>query len=304
MSYTKIKKTLAEVLETAYQVPEDDIAAILPEKEEDFKAEDFKSKFLALDKDRIQTINQNGKDKFDQGYNKATKEILTGYEQKVKKEFNIEDDDLQGLDLIKKIVESSTKTSKADVSKLTEDELKTHPSVIKILNDKDKTFAEKQKELQKEYDTKISTFQKKERFGKVSKKALSILDSMNPILPSDPIRANNQKHILINELEKYDYQEENDDFIPLEDGKRKENEHGHGVTFEALVKSTAQKYYDFKKADDRDNPPPGGDGGSGGDGTVPKFKSEKEYAAFVSNRENSLEDRQKAREEWNKQAAE
>ncbi len=299
MSYTHLKKTLAEVLETAYQVPEEDIAELLPEQEEEFKADAFKNKFLELDKERIQTINQKGKDKFDQGYNKATKEALTGFEQKVKEEFSIEDDDIQGLDLIKKIVESSSKTSKADVSKLTEDELKSHPAVIKILNDKDKTWKEKEQELQEEYDTKISTFQKKERFGKVSKKALQILDSMNPVLSSDPNRAANQKNILIEKLQQFDYQEENDSFTPLKDGKRLENDHGHGIGFEQMVKDTATKYFDFKKADDRDNPPPGGDGGSGGSSRTPK--NEAEYAKIMSDRSIPIEERKEIRDAWSKQ---
>lgn len=305
MSYTDLKNKLAEVLETAYQVPKDDIAALLPEKEEEFKADDFKSKFLDLDKDRIQAINQKGKDKFEQGYKKATGEILSNFEKEIKQEFNIDDDDLQGLDLVKKTVELSAKTQKADVSKLTEDELKVHPAVIKILNEKDKNFKEQEKKLKEDFDTKLDAFNKKERFNKVSKKALSILDGMNPILSTDPTRAANQKSILLKELEKYDYQEENDDFTPLVEGKRLENEHGHGINFEQMVKSEASKYFDFKKADDRDTPPPGGDGGSGGgSGGSLNPKTEAEYAKILSDRSISIEDRQKVKEAWqNKQAA-
>src|SRR5690606_4041483 len=105
MSYTKLRQTLADSLATAYQLPEDDIATILPEKEEDFKEADFKSKFLDLDKDRIQTINQKGKEKFEQGYNKAKKEERINFEKEIREQFNIEDDDLIGIDLVKKVAE-------------------------------------------------------------------------------------------------------------------------------------------------------------------------------------------------------
>ena len=49
MSYAKLRQTLAEGLDTAYKVPEDDIAKILPENEEDFNANEFKTFFLDQD---------------------------------------------------------------------------------------------------------------------------------------------------------------------------------------------------------------------------------------------------------------
>lgn len=301
MSYTQLLKSVAEGLKTAYQLSEDDIANILPEKEEDFKAETFTAKFLELDKDRIQTIHMKGKDKFDQGYGKAKKEALTVYENEIRSTFGIDEEDLQGIDLVNKVIEINSAKTKGDASKLTEDELKSHPSVIKILNEKDRAFKEQEQLIKSEFEQKLQGLNKAQLFGKVSKKGLSILDSMNPVLSQDPVRATNQKNWLIRELEQYDFQDEGNHFIPLKDGKRVEDGHGHGVNYEQLVQNIAKGLYDFKQADDRSAPPAGG--GSGGGGAVPKFKNEAEYAAFVTNSDNSLEDRQRAREDWNKQAA-
>lgn len=301
MSYTLLVQTLAEGLETAFNIPEEDIAAILPEKEEDFKADEFKQKFLELDKERIQAINQKGKDKFDQGYSKAKKEVLSDYENQIRTSFGIDDEELKGVDLVNKVVEINSKKAKGDISKLTEEEIKSLPAVISLLNQKEKSWKEEKETLENDYNTKIKTFQRNEVIGRVSKKGLSILDSMNPILSENPVVKQNQLKRFTDAIAELDYQEEGDSFIPLVDGKRKENAHGHGVSFEQFVKDIATQNFDFNKSEKRDNPNPGGDGGSGGG--VPQFKSEQEYVKFMSNSENSLEDKQKAREEWNKAAS-
>lgn len=300
MSYTKLRQTLADVLETAYQVPEDDIATLLPEDEASFKENEFKSSFLDLDKTRIQTIKQTGKDKFEQGYSKAKKEERAAFEKEIKEQFSIDDDSLMGIDLVKKVAEINAKTTKADASKLTEDEIKTHPSVIKMLNDRDKAFKDQEKALKEDYDTKISQFSKKEVFTKVSKTALSILDEMNPVLSTDPIKANNQKNWLLKELEGLDFQESDNDFIPLKEGKRLENDHGHGVSLKQFVQDKAKGLYDFKQADPRENPDPA-DGGGGGAGKAPK--TEAEYAKMVTDTNIPLAERIKIKEDWNKQPA-
>lgn len=299
MSYTILRKTLADSLETAYQLPEDDIATLLPEDESNFNEAEFKARFLDLDKKRIQDINQKGKDKFEQGYSKAKKEVLKTFEEEIKEQFNIDEDDLIGIDLVKKVAELNAKTVKADLSKLEAEDVVKHPAVIKLLNDKDKAFKEQEKLLKEDYESKISQFSKKELFGKVSKKALSYLDEMNPVLSSDPTKAANQKNWLLRELEGLDFQESEDDFIPLKEGNRLEDGHGHGINLKQYVQNTAKTLYDFKQADDRRNPPPG-DGSSSHVG-VPK--SEAEYAKIMTDRTIPLEDRERIKEAYNKQAA-
>lgn len=302
MSYAKLRQTLAEGLGTAYKIPEDDIANILPENEEDFKSESFLESFLDFDKSRVETIGQKGKDKFEQGYSKAKKEVLTSYEKDIRDAFNIDEDDLVGIDLVKRVVEINSKKNKGDASKLTAEELKSHPAVINLLTEREKAFKTEKEQLEQQYDTKIKEFGRKELFGKVSSRALSILDELNPVLSEDPTRAKNQRNFLIREIEALDYQTSDDGgFIPLKDGKRLEDAHGHGITFDEFVKNKAKGLYDFKQAPDRDTPPAGG--GQGGGGGAQKFKSEAEYAKYLSDSSIPLEDRKKAQEEWKKQAA-
>ncbi len=300
MSYTKLRQQLAEGLKTAYKISEDDIATILPEKEEDFKEGEFLTSFLEQDKNRVEAINQKGKDKFEQGYSKGKKEVLSSFETEIKEHFNIDDDDLIGIDLVKKVVESNSQKSKSDPTKLTEEELKSHPSVIKMLSEKEKTWKEEKKQLEEGFAEKLGQFNKEKVFNTVSKRALTFFEAMNPVLSADPVKAQNQKNILLEQIKGFEFQEDGDDFIPLKDGKRIEDQHGHGISFESLVKDTAKQWFDFKQADDRSNPnPPGG----GGTGSGHKPKTVEEYSKMVTNRDIPLEERQKIKEEWNKQAA-
>lgn len=297
MSYTALRKSLAEGLRTAYKLGEDDIAKVLPENEEDFKESDFKEHFLKLDKDRIAAINEHNGDKFEQGIKKGEKNAHEKRENEIREAFDIDPDkELKGIDLVNKVIELNAKKTKADPSKLSDEELKSHPSVIKLLNEKDKSFKTREQELKDEYDSKIASYEKQKVVDRVDKKALSLLDELNLILPEDSNKAKNQKGFVLRDLKDFDWQEDGDDLIPLKDGKRHENDHGHAFTLKELVKSSAEKYFDFKKADDRDTPPAGGDGGSG---NLNLPKTEEEYAKIVNDSSRPLEERQKIRDAWN-----
>ena len=162
---------------------------------------------------------------------------MDAFEKELKERFNIDEDDLIGIDLVEKIVETNSKKTKSDPSKLTVEELKGHPAVISLLTEKDKSFKDREKEIMKEFDDFKKGIERKETFNDVSKRALAILDGLNPILSEDKNKANNQRNILINELQKLDYQPDGDSYIPLENGKRLEDGHGHGISFENLVKN-------------------------------------------------------------------
>lgn len=298
MSYTKLRTKLAEGLKTAYKLSEDDIVTILPEKEDDFKEDEFLTHFLAKDKERIETINLKGKEKFEQGYSKAKKEERSAFEQEIKQHFNIDDDDLIGLELVKKVAESNSKKDNSDPSKLTEDQLKAHPAVIKMLSEREKAFKQEKEKIESDFNSKLNAFNRDKVFNSVSKKALSIFEAMNPVLSTDPVKAQNQKNILLDRIKNYDYQEDENDFIPLKEGKRLEDGHGHGISFESLVKEQAKQLFDFKQADPRENPDPPGDGGGG---STRKPKNAEEYAKMVTDRSIPLEERQKIKEEWSKQ---
>lgn len=300
MSYTKLRQQLAEGLKTAYKISEDDIANILPEKEEDFKENEFLTAFLEQDKTRVESITLKGKDKFAEGFSKAKKEVMDTFEKEIRETFGIEDNELRGIELMNKVVDSNAKKPASDPTKLTDDQLKSHPSVIKMLNEKERLHKESLQEIENGYTEKLNQFNKEKVFSTASKKALAVFEAMNPVLSTDPVRAQNQKNILLERLKGFEYTEDGEDFTILKDGKRYEDAHGHGVSFKSLVEDTAKSLFDFKQADPRGNPAPGGNGGSG-----PSIKptNEAEYAKIMTDQSIPREERMKIREEWNKQAA-
>lgn len=302
MSYTNLKNAVAGILETAYQTPADAIAELLPDSEEEFDGEKLKASVLELDKNRIQSSKDHGKTRFDEGYKKATREVLNAYEEKIREEFGVADEELKGVDLIRKVVETGSSSTTKDPKDLSEDELKTLPAVLKLLSEKEKSFSEREKEIKTEYETKIAQFGKERVFNEVSKKALSILDSLNPVLSTDPVKAQNQKNILLRELQSFEFQEVNGEIVPMKDGKRYENDHGHGVSLETLVKDTAGNYFDFKQADQRDAPPAGQGSGAGGGIKIPKTESE--YAKIMTDTSIPMEQRLKIKEAFHAQTAE
>lgn len=301
MSYEKLRSTLAVVLGTAYKTQEDELNAILPETEEDFDESKFKDGFLQLDKDRITTIKAKGSEKFDQGYNKAKSEVLTAFEKELKEQFSIDEDDLQGIELVSKIVSVAEEKAGKKPSKLTLEEIKKLPEVIQLLTERENAFKTEKKELEDGYNQKIAEFGKKETFNRVSKKALSIMDGLNLVLSEDPTKASNQKNVILNALKDFDYQdnEAKDDFIVLKDGKRHEDEHGHGVVFESLVKNLSLNYYDQRQADDRSTPPGQDDKGHKGKFSVKNLpKTEAEYAKFMTDTSIPIEDRMAVKEAY------
>lgn len=299
MSYTKLRQQLAEGLKAAYKISEGDIANILPEKEEDFKENEFLTAFLEQDKNRVEAITLKGKDKFAEGFSKAKKEVMQSFENEIRDAFGIEDSELVGIELMNKVVELNSKKFEKDPSKLTDEQLKSHPSVIKMLNEKERLHKENVKQVEDEFNNKLNQFNRERVFNTASKKALAIFEAMNPVLSTDPVRAQNQKNILLERLKGFEYSEDGEEFTILKDGKRYEDAHGHGVSFESLVKDNAKALFDFKQADPRDNPDPGGSGG----GASGKPKNQDEYVKMITDKNIPLEERQKIREEWNKQAA-
>ncbi len=283
MSYAILRSSLAGVLATAYNVQEDELQTILPTDETVFDAEAFRTAVLEKDTAKV----ARGKEKFEQGYSKAKAEVLAGFEAELRSKFEIAED-LRGVDLVAKIAEEQAKSNPSY------ENVTTHPDVIKLLNDKESAFKKSLDDLKGEYEEKEKTFQKERVFEKVSTNAFTILDSLKPILSNDAQRANNQKRILLQELKGYDFQENQGVITVLKDGKRLENEHGHGVTFEQLVKEKAEAYFDFQASDKRETPA----GGGSGQEHISIPKNEVEYAKVMSDRSIPIEDRRKIQNEY------
>lgn len=268
---------LIAFLGTTLNLDKDAVAALL-NADGSPKPEALKT-LTEKDAARVAGINAKGKEQFDNGYKKAEKEILTKMEKELKEKYKLTASDKQGLELIEEIVET-TKPAPGKTKEITDDDVMKHPK-YKELQLKAEADLKKTKEELEGKLTETQTAQKKrETFEKVKTQALAQLDSMHPIFSSDPVKAANQKAIFLRELESFEYDVKEDGSITvLKDNKIYKNAHENIVSFKDLAKEIADKYYDYKKAEDRGAPPPPGDGGAGSGAKVDVKKptSRKEY---------------------------
>lgn len=301
--YIKVKAILEQILEGSLKLPKEEVQKLLPEDENEFSEDSFKSTFLALDKLRIEAIGQRGKEQFDDGYKKGQKESLSKLEEAIKAKFDLEGSQLTGLELVENIVASKAgKAGKTKLEELSEDEVKTHPAVIKLMDARAKDFKEQLKAKETEFETFKNSVNTEKTFSTVHSKALEIFDSLNPILSTDAEKAKNQKSLFINLLKEFEYKIQDNQIVVMKEGKLLEDDHFTRVNFDDLVKQKASSLFDFKAADDRKVPPAGGPGGGGSakyTGAMPK--NESEYAKIITDKEIPVEQRKEVQEYWQKQ---
>ncbi len=197
-----------------------------------------------------------------QQLNRGIKEGAVKIERELKDKYDIESDAI-GIELIDQIlvkqIEAATDANTKDITK--------HPDYIKLQSSIDRVKKDVEKEWSDKLNQKEAEFKKAVIFDKVKSKALSYLDSAKAILPEEVKKAENWKRTYINALSEYQYLENDDGTITVlnKDGKVLEDSHSNIRTFDEVIKTTADGYFDFQVADKRNSPgnKGGGDGTSG-----------------------------------------
>lgn len=202
--------------------------------------------FSLLERKDAERITKLSTDKTNQ-YNRGLKEASLKLEKDLKEKYEVESD-LIGVELFDHIVE----TKLAEVEKADPGEVMKHPEVIKALSEKDKALKAKDKEKEDAIKTIKIEMENENLFKQVESSALAEFDNLNPILPEDAKKATALKAVLVSELKKNKYQKNGDEFVVLkEDGTPLQNDHGYNVTFADHIKGHAERYFDFKVAEDR-----------------------------------------------------
>jgi len=262
------KKLITAVLGTLFKMPDVEVAELLktddPEKFDEEKAIKL---IIDKDKERIEAIKTESKNKFNDGYKKAQGEVLSTFEKKLKEKYGIEDE-LQGEELIDAILEAKTTDlrKKAGNNQLTEEEIKKLPSYLKLEKDLKKAVEDARAEGESKLKALQHEYSQKETFSKVRDAALAKFKAVGDvILPADAEKAQKMiQRLLIDELIDYDFQiDDRGKFLVLhkdgdKKGNRVEDDHGHALEFDDLISRIAKSNFDFKVADDRSNPGNGG----------------------------------------------
>lgn len=241
----EIKDFLTEVLGKTYKMPADKVAELF--NSDGTIKDDAPNQVLSLDQVRIQEFETREKTHGDNMYKKAQSEILDMKEKEIKEKFNLTGSKKKGLlDIIAEIESQAiTKASAIDPAKIT-----THPEFIKMQDQLTAQVTEKEKEWKDKYETREKEINKEKTFSQISKRADGILSGF--ALPEKEELANNQKTLLYQELNKYNFQQNGDDYIITDsEGKVVNDQHGHRKNFDALVAELSAKYWVKKDGVDR-----------------------------------------------------
>ncbi|HZK62397.1 MAG TPA: hypothetical protein VFC41_09980 [Anaerovoracaceae bacterium] len=225
--------------------------------------------FTLVEQKDAARITKLSSDKTNQ-YNRGLKEGAEKLEKAIKEKYEVESDFI-GLELFDHVIE----TKVSEVGSANPEEVMKHPEVIKALNEKDKALRAKDKEWQSKIADKEKEINKSNLFNKVKAKAIAEFENLKPILPENANKAQALKDVLLSELVKFNYQEDGENFIILkEDGTPLKNEHGYDVTFQDHIKGHAEKYFDFKTAEERSSSANNNSSTAGPKVKVPKTKDE------------------------------
>lgn len=199
---------------------------------------------IALDAARVKRYKDEQQKFFDNGYSKGKKETAETWEKQVKELHGI-DADSTGEELIAAVREHLEK-SKGSKSKLTDDDIKKHPLFLEVEKNTRKQWEEKLSAKQKEFEDYKTGIERSTRVNKAKDKVNEIFAALNPILPKDPARAENQKRIFLSQFDGFDYELTDDGIVILNEGKRMEDAQGYPVKFDDFVKEKVTSLYDLQ----------------------------------------------------------
>lgn len=301
------KKLLRALLAKAYKTQDTEIDRILSDDTDDTAAE---TEVLKLDSTRVAELKKPVKGStFQDGYAKGKKETLENLEKEIAETFDVdleqvEEENRTGLKLVEHVV--ATKAKPGSGGNLTEDQIKANPVYQKAEQSWKKAVKDKETEWKTKYEQLESGHKKESVFTTVSNKVLSLLDEMNPVLPSDPKVAATWKRNFVNSFKELDYDIQGDAIVAMKDGKVVDDGHGSTKDFETIVKERAPEYFEFRANNgggNGGNGKPGEDGGTGGTGKkypagVQKPKTFDELTTIVNNTAIKPEDRQIVLDTW------
>ena len=269
---------LTEFLGKTINLPAESIQEKLYKKQEDGTfsnefADNALETLLELDRERVSKLKSIDPSDITKFKNMGKAEALTNFEKQIKEQYKVEED-VKGVDLIQSIVRKTSST------KMTDDQVKLHPLFIALENQKNNEINTFKSTYEDEINKLKNEFSSKEINSKVNDIAIGVLDTMKPILSSDPAKANNVKKLFLSQISsEYQFQNVDGNIIPVKDGKRAEDEHGNALTLDKLVQRKAMDFFEFEQQD-----PKGSAGNQGG--TTPPLvvpKTKEELSAMIFN---------------------
>lgn len=298
-----LSKVITGLLSKAYKLDNGEIAELLKDGE-GITEDTILDLILEKDTARVASIKKSidTTGKFQEGYAKAKKEERSAFEKELKEKLGVESE-LTGVELVEDIV---AKKAEKGAKIANDEDVKKHP-VYQALDTRFKADVKaKEDEWKEKYTSLESTYQKKEKFGSIKEKALSLLDGMKPVLPDDTEVANTWKSTFVGALEGYEFEEQGSKVIVMKDGKVVDDSHGNTLTLEELVKNTAPKFFVFQKNNGGSNGGGQGQQGGGSNGGaypagISKPKTFEDLEKIMNDTTLKTEDKAIVMETWDKE---
>lgn len=218
--------------------------------------------FKELDAEKVTKFKTENTERFNNGEKKGRETAAKKFEKKLREIFNVDDDDLIGDDLLTHIETNLPEPGKpgegkADLSKLTAEELEKVPAFILKMKDINKQLKEKDTDKEKAIAAIKAEQETGTLLSEASQKALAVLDGKNPILPKDATKATTMKNkLLVDELKSHKFMKGTDgSLIPLDaEGKQALDAQGNPLDFSTLVDNIINANFEFNIVEPRKSP--------------------------------------------------
>lgn len=289
----KLKElVLAYIAKTQGKTPQE-VSSLLFKTEADnteVLKDDALNALFDLDKARVQAQTQKfdteRKEAYDKGFNKSKAEALANFEKDLRDKHKITEE-LKGTALVDAILAKQAKES--GTGEPTEDQVKRSKTYLDTIDQLKTEKLAVETEWKGKYEGREKEIQRESTFKTVADDALTLLDTLNPVLPGTPELDKEYKGIFLDRIKQFDYEIKDGKKIVLQkdaEGNLKAllDEHAHPVAFESLVKQKAASLFKFKEGEPKkgtgNNNDDPGSGTKGYTGPVPK--SESEYMKLMS----------------------
>jgi hypothetical protein len=264
-----MNKVLLEFLSKTLSLDENGVTSLF--NEDGSPKDDSLQKFLELDAARVAKLQ---KGKFDEGVKKAQKDVMSKFETDLKTKLGIESDKV-GVELVEEIIASKTPQG----TELSEEQVTKSKWYLDLKENQQKAIKEAVKAKETEHNNYKAQVERNQALSVVKQKALTLFESLKPILSSDPAKAAKQKEVFLKQFDQDNYRMEGERIILLNpDGTDRTDPHGIRVEFDSFVKESASSLYDFQVIDPKASPAGGsGNAGAGGAGKPVVVKDESDF---------------------------
>lgn len=259
------KTILTGLLSTAFKLDNGQIVELLQDDNQETTDDAVLQLLLTQDQERVKKLLGADTGKFQEGYKKGKKESLEELEKAARDAYKIESEKT-GLELIKEIVAENAKAA-GKKGEITEDDVKKHEAYLAL----DRKYKDDMKAKDDEYTSKINEFETKRKQDEVRNtviaKAKTILNELEPELPSDETVKQNQLNWFFDGLAngKYEVKDTGQVVLLDDEGRVRVDLHGNILEFKDHVKEKATSHFVFKTGNGGQSPQNQGKGVTGED---------------------------------------